>query len=98
MPAQPTLLPGGDERRGRATSYSTAARAEANAIRLPEHSRQRSTGQAIGAPQRAQSGPDEPRQSGRAAGAEGGAREGADDAAAREEQIEQHMQPLAAHG
>src|SRR6185312_15738036 len=37
-------------------SYSTAARAEANAIRRPEHSRQRATGQATGAPQRAHSG------------------------------------------
>jgi hypothetical protein len=37
-------------------SYSTAALAEANAIRRPAHSRQRATGQAVGAPQRAQTG------------------------------------------
>jgi hypothetical protein len=38
------------------SSYSTAARACAKAIRLPEQSRQRRTGQAVGDPQRAQSG------------------------------------------
>ena len=36
--------------------YETAARADANASRRPAHSRQRVTGQAVGAPQRAQSG------------------------------------------
>ena len=36
--------------------YATAARADANASRRPEHSAQRLTGQAVGAPQRAQSG------------------------------------------
>ena len=39
-----------------ASSYSTAARADAKPSRRPAHSRQRSTGQTVGAPQRAQSG------------------------------------------
>ena len=39
-----------------APSYATAARADANASRRPAHSTQRSTGHAVGAPQRAQSG------------------------------------------
>ena len=36
--------------------YTTPARADANASRRPAHSRQRSTGQAVGAPQRPQRG------------------------------------------
>jgi hypothetical protein len=37
-------------------SYSTAARACANASRRPAHSLQRRTGQAVGAPQRSHQG------------------------------------------
>jgi hypothetical protein len=46
------------ERTSRRTrsSYATAARAEANARRRPEHSRHLATGHAVGAPQRSQSG------------------------------------------
>jgi hypothetical protein len=45
------------ETSGRATPvYATAARAVEKARRLPAHSRQRATGQAVGDPQRAQSG------------------------------------------
>src|SRR5580765_7519815 len=36
--------------------YATAARADAKASRLPEHSRQRATGHAVGAPQSSQIG------------------------------------------
>jgi hypothetical protein len=36
--------------------YATAARAEAKPMRRPVHSRQRSTGQSVGAPQRPQLG------------------------------------------
>src|SRR5688572_9485670 len=39
-----------------APSYATAARADEKASRRPEHSVQRVTGQAVGAPQRAHSG------------------------------------------
>jgi len=38
------------------SSYATAARAEANARRRPEHSRHLATGHAVGAPQRSQRG------------------------------------------
>ena len=43
-------------RRRTASSYATAARAWAKASRRPEHSRQRCTGHAVGAPQRSHSG------------------------------------------
>ena len=62
----------------------------------PEHSRQRATGHAVGAPQRAQSGAVEPRQR-RAAGARRAApRRAAADAALREQEVEekQHVTTL----
>jgi len=89
--AQATLLPCGDEqpdadlvsdRRARRGEGDPPARALAAALDGPGGGRT-----AAGAERRG-----EPRQSAGTGCAEGGARDGADDAAPREEQIQQHMQ------
>ena len=88
--AEPALLPGADERAGQARCRRPPRAPRVNASRRPAHSRQRSTGQAVGAPQRPQHGGPSGRSSSRQAGAEQSRPAlPTGDAATREEKIEQ---------